>query len=49
VIDAKNSESLCLTVRDDENTLDVFHHPFAYAAHRGITTSGGRATVGAEV
>jgi hypothetical protein len=24
---------------DPENALDVFHHPFAYAAHRGVEYS----------
>ena len=24
---------------DPENALDVFHHPFAYAAHRGVAYS----------
>lgn len=24
---------------DCENALDVFHHPFAYAAHRGVEYS----------
>jgi hypothetical protein len=34
VDDARTGESFAIEVRDDERALDVFHHPYAYAAHR---------------
>lgn len=35
VDDAKTGEAFELVVRDGERALDVYHHPFAYAAqHR---------------
>jgi hypothetical protein len=36
VFDAKTGEAFDLPVRDGERALDVFHHPFAYAAHRRV-------------
>jgi hypothetical protein len=36
VTDAKAGEALELVVASHENALDVFHHPYAYAAHRGV-------------
>jgi hypothetical protein len=36
VSDAKTGEELEMTVRGHERALDVFQHPFAYAAHRGV-------------
>ena len=38
VDDAKTGCAFELEVRDGERALDVFHHPFAYAALRGIDT-----------
>ena len=38
VLDTKSGGSLRIPVNDDERPLDVFHHPYAYAAHHGITT-----------
>ncbi|MGZ4313303.1 MAG: hypothetical protein ACXVR1_14475 [Solirubrobacteraceae bacterium] len=32
VIDTKRDESVCVAVGPTESPLDVFHHPFAYAA-----------------
>ena len=32
VADGKTGERFTVDVRGDENALDVFHHPFAYAA-----------------
>ncbi len=32
VADGKTGERFTVDVREDENALDVFHHPFAYAA-----------------
>jgi hypothetical protein len=36
VIDTKAGEAFGLDVHDGERPLDVFHHPYAYAAHHGI-------------
>jgi hypothetical protein len=38
VADAKRGCTFELEVRDGERALDVFHHPYAYAALRGIDT-----------
>jgi hypothetical protein len=32
VTDTKRGEEFCVDVRDRSGALDVFHHPFAYAA-----------------
>jgi hypothetical protein len=35
VLDTKSGESFTIEVREHERALDVFHHPYAYAArHR---------------
>ena len=34
VVDTKSGEEFELVVGDAENALDVFHHPYAYAATR---------------
>ena len=36
VFDAKSGEAFEIPVRDGERALDVFHHPFAYAAHHRV-------------
>jgi hypothetical protein len=36
VVDTKAGDAFALDVRDGERPLDVFHHPYAYAAHHGI-------------
>jgi len=36
VLDAKTGDSFELVLSDCDNALDVFHHPYAYAAHRGV-------------
>ncbi|MDQ3889627.1 MAG: hypothetical protein M3312_03635 [Actinomycetota bacterium] len=36
VVDTRTGERFELTISDGENALDVFHHPYAYAASRGI-------------
>ena len=43
VTDAKMADSFELLVGQDENPLDVFNHPFAYAAFHGVDylTPGG--------
>ena len=38
VSDSKTGESFTIEVRDGQRALDVFHHPFAYAAARGGRT-----------
>jgi hypothetical protein len=38
VADAKSGCAFELEVSDGERALDVFHHPYAYAALRGIDT-----------
>ena len=42
VSDRKRDEGLCVEVRDASQALDVFHHPYAYAAHHGVRASGTR-------
>jgi hypothetical protein len=36
VIDTKAGNAFSLDVHEDERPLDVFHHPYAYAAHHRI-------------
>jgi hypothetical protein len=36
VVDQRSGESLVLDVGEDDNALDIFNHPYAYAAHRHI-------------
>jgi hypothetical protein len=36
VIDRRNGEAFELVLRPGERALDVFHHPYAYAAARGL-------------
>jgi hypothetical protein len=38
VADDKTGDRFTIEVRDGEQALDVFHHPYAYAASRGIDT-----------
>jgi hypothetical protein len=38
VADDKTGERFEIELRDGEHALDVFHHPYAYAAWRGIDT-----------
>jgi hypothetical protein len=42
VLDSRTGDSFELTAGDDR-PLDVFYHPYAYAAHRGIEYSLPRA------
>ena len=37
VSDAKTGEAFSVEVRDHARALEVFHHPYAYAARREIT------------
>lgn len=34
--DLRSGEILEVAVRDHENAMDVFHHPYAYAAFHGV-------------
>ena len=34
VSDSKTGDSFSIEVRDGERAMDVFHHPYAYAASR---------------
>jgi hypothetical protein len=36
VADGRTGARFEIEVREDERALDVFHHPFAYAARRGM-------------
>jgi hypothetical protein len=39
VDDAKTGERFEVEVRQGESAMDIFRHPFAYAAWRGIDTT----------
>jgi hypothetical protein len=39
VTDSKHDHRFCVEVRDRARALDVFHHPFAYAAQYGVQTN----------
>jgi hypothetical protein len=38
VTDTRTAEAFCIEIRDGENALEVFHHPYAYAAWHGVET-----------
>ena len=40
VTDEKSGDRFSVDVREGERALDVFHHPYAYAAYYGIDTRG---------
>ena len=40
VTDIRTAEAFCIEVRDGENALEVFNHPYAYAAWHGVDTAG---------
>ena len=42
VEDSKTDETFELVLSDTDNALDVFDHPFAYAAFRGLELDGSR-------
>jgi hypothetical protein len=48
VRDAKTGDAFALEVKEAERALDVFAHPYAYAAFHGVETSGDGAEVIAE-
>ena len=39
VLNTRNGDAFCVQVHDGERPLDVFHHPYAYAAHHGVETA----------
>lgn len=41
VADAKTGDSFSVTVRDRAESLEVFRHPYAYAAWYGVDTRAG--------
>ena len=40
VTDTRTADSFWIEVRDGENALEVFNHPYAYAAWHGVDTAG---------
>jgi hypothetical protein len=36
VSDSRTGETFELVLDRDDHAMDVFHHPYAYAAHRGL-------------
>ena len=48
VVDSKRGGRFGVEVRDRHQALDVFHHPYAYAAHYGVETNTTRADATAE-
>jgi len=38
VLDTKTRDAFRVLVAEGERPLDVFHHPYAYAAHHGSAT-----------
>jgi hypothetical protein len=45
VNDDRKGESFQLRVADGERAMDVFHHPYAYAAHHGVIPQSPAATI----
>ena len=41
VVDGRTGDRFVVEVLDGDRPLDVFHHPYAYAAVRGIDTGPG--------
>ena len=39
VADEKTGDAFTITLREGEKPMDVFHHPYAYAAFHGIDVS----------
>lgn len=48
VCDDRTGERFVMDVRDGERPLELFHHPYAYAAWRGIDTGSVISEVAAE-
>jgi len=43
VEDGKTDDFFVIEVREGERAMDIFHHPYAYAAWRGVRTRDGGA------
>jgi hypothetical protein len=41
VADSRSGESFSIQVPEGASAIDVFHHPYAYAAWRGAKTTAG--------
>jgi len=46
VADTKTGEAFVVEVRDGDSALDVFHHPYAYAAWHRVDTRGDASLAG---
>jgi hypothetical protein len=46
VADAKTGDAFVVEVRNGDSALDVFHHPYAYAAWRRVDTRGDASLAG---
>lgn len=42
VDDNRTGGHLCVEVREGDSPLEAFHHPYAYAAHRGVEAVGSK-------
>ena len=47
VSDAKTGEAFAVEVKEGESALDVFRHPYAYAAYHRVDTRSGDLTTAA--
>jgi hypothetical protein len=45
VSDARTGDSFEFEVREGDRAMDAFHHPYSYAAWRGVETSSPRDAV----
>lgn len=48
VMDIRTGDLFCLSVREGERPLEVFNHPYAYAAHHGVETQNPAAALDVE-
>jgi hypothetical protein len=46
VADTKTGDAFVVEVRNGDSALDVFHHPYAYAAWQRVDTRGDAAVAG---
>jgi hypothetical protein len=46
VADTKTGDAFVVEVRDGDGALDVFHHPYAYAAWHQVDTRGDASLAG---
>jgi hypothetical protein len=49
VTDTKTDEAFSVAVHDGERALDVFHHPYAYAASHGVDTQASSRPVDSDI